>query len=495
MNLGDLIDRAADPAKVALIEIGGPAPREVTYAELTDGADAVARTIDARGLRPGDRVGLLLQNRTEYLQALLGVLRAGLVAVPINYKLPAPAVAHIVDDARISLVFCDRDRRPLTPDGIAVLDCDADFAAALDQGPFEARAMAPQDLALILYTSGSSGQPKGVLITHGGQSWALSKLGRGPHADQQRAIVAAPLFHMNGLFSSLVGLFNHGSLVLLRTFDTRTYLEAISRYAVNVITAVPTMLARAAKEQDLIARLDLSCVLAVAMGSAPVTEALVAQVRAIFPAAMVFNSYGATEIGPAIFGPHPAGLARPPLSLGYPLEGGELKLVGGETDKEGVLMVRNPSVTLGYNNQPDSTAAVLQDGWYDTRDVMRRDADGFYYFVGRADDMFVCSGENIYPSEIEKTLSRHPSVDQVAIVPLADAERGQVPVAFVTLRSSEALSGAQLKEFALAHAPAYQHPRRVAILAELPLGATNKVDKKVLAAEAVRREATGEWSS
>ena len=157
--------------------------------------------------------------------------------------------------------------------------------------------------------------------------------------------------------------------------------------------------------------------------------------------------------------------------------------------------MRNPAVLAGYHNLPERSAKVLHDGWYNSGDVMRRDANGFYYFVGRADDMFVCAGENIYPSEVEKLLESHPAIQQAAVVPLPDEERSHVPVAFLVLRAGATLTAEAVKRYALEHGPAYQHPRRVQFLADLPWAGTNKVDRNALIRDARQIEADGGWSA
>jgi len=184
-----------------------------------------------------------------------------------------------------------------------------------------------------------------------------------------------------------------------------------------------------------------------------------------------------------MFASHPDGRPRPLGSIGYPLEGAEVRLVGDDPD-HGVLHTRNPGVMLGYHNLPDETARRLRDGWYDTGDICRRDADGFYYFVGRADDMFVCGGENIYPGEVEAMLERHPDILQAAVVPVAHELKGQTPVAFVVPRPGASVTEQVVKAYALAHGPAYAHPRRVEVVTELPLAGTSKIDRAALKARA-----------
>jgi acyl-CoA synthetase (AMP-forming)/AMP-acid ligase II len=238
-----------------------------------------------------------------------------------------------------------------------------------------------------------------------------------------------------------------------------------------------------AREEDLLVTLDLNSVTKLAIGSAPLTEALIDRVKLIFPAAEMRNSYGTTESGPAVFGPHPEGKPRPPLALGYPYPGAEWRLVGGTAD-QGVLHTRTPAVTEGYLNLPEVSATRLHDGWYDSGDIVRRDADGFFHFVGRADDMFVCGGENIYPGEVEKLLERHPAVLQAAVIPADDEIKGAIPIAFVVTVPGATVSAADVRSFALANGPAYAHPRAVLFVDALPVGGTHKVDRKALVGQA-----------
>ena len=194
--------------------------------------------------------------------------------------------------------------------------------------------------------------------------------------------------------------------------------------------------------------------------------------------------YGTTEAGPSIFEEHPRGLPRPLLSIGYPLPQIEVRLVGGATADEGVLQVRSPAMFSEYLNLPDVTRDRLREGWYDTGDVMRRDANGFFYFAGRADDMFVCGGENVFPGEIEKMLERHPAVMQAAVVPVPDEVKGEIPIAFVVLKDG-GVSAEELKRFALANGPAFSHPRAFVTVDELPVASTHKLDKRPLRPKAL----------
>jgi acyl-CoA synthetase (AMP-forming)/AMP-acid ligase II len=224
------------------------------------------------------------------------------------------------------------------------------------------------------------------------------------------------------------------------------------------------------------------------------TYSLIERIGQAIPSAHVGNGYGTTEAGPAVFAVPADGRTIPPLALGFPVPGCEVKLVGGASDDEGVLWMRNPAVATGYLNLPAKSAEVFKDGWYVSGDVMRRDAEGFYYFVGRADDMFVCSGENIYPGEVEKLLEQHPQVQHATVVPLPDEERSAVPVAFIVLAAGATATVDELKQFTIERGPAYQHPRRISFRSELPWAGTNKIDRAALLREARALEAAQEWS-
>lgn len=488
-NLGDLLDASRPPDATAVIDcLDWERPRKYSYGEIDRLATACARGLLARGLGRGDAVAILAGNRAEFLIAYLGTMRAGLVSVPVNHKFSRDTIEFVMLDAGVKLVFCDALRRAQIPPGLPVVDFDAEgedgFDALLDPGELVFVRPEPREAAMVLYTSGSTGRPKGVPLSHDGQLWAVrSRVAAAKALDAQRFIVAAPLFHMNALGTSKVALAGHATLVLLPQFDARRYIEAIGRFGVTFLTSVPTMLALVVRETDTLARTDRSSVRAVRMGSAPTTQPLIDAVKRAFPGTAVSYIYGTTEAGPVMFGPHPDGRPQADLALGWPRPQVEVRLVGpdGRDAEEGMLWIRTPAIMAGYLNLPDKTREVLtSDGWYISGDILRRDPDGAYYFVGRADDMFVCGGENIYPGEVEALLERHPDIIQACVVPIPDEIKHEKPFAFVVTRNGRPLSEDAVKQYALAHAPAFQHPRHVVFMPELPLASTGKVDRGAL---------------
>jgi acyl-CoA synthetase (AMP-forming)/AMP-acid ligase II len=501
-NLGDLAEvHAGSTDRLAFVDLRVPgAPVGSTYPELSQLVSALAARLAAGPSAPGDRVGIMSANRFEYVVAYLSIMKAGLVAVPINVRAGSVVLDHIIADAGLVLTFVDAGGSQALAGRTPSIDFDdqetpflSGLTAALVHGTdaVAGHEPSPDGLAEILYTSGSSDLPKGVPLSHAGQLWALRTLSSEQPRRIETQIVAQPLFHMNGLVTLGRGLALGFTTVLCPRFDAAAYVDAIERYGVTTVAAVPTMWIRVLRVVGDDPS-PLRSVRALSLGSAPVTEEQVARIAEAVPDADVVVSYGTTETGPAIFGAHPAGLARPPLALGHPLPGSEVRLVGGIDEDHGVLEMRNPAMSSGYRGLPHLTEAAFVDGWYSSGDVMRRDGDGFYYFVGRADDMFVCGGENIYPGELETILERHPLISHAAVVSLPDDERGRIPVAFLVLRKGARLPAADVKSFVIERAPAYLYPRRVAVVDELPLAGTNKIDRRRLHEIADHLETTPE---
>jgi long-chain acyl-CoA synthetase len=500
-NLGALTSKDGDPDKVAIIDLGTGQERRFTYRDFEVQADAVARALAGRGLARGDRIAILSANRFEYLTTVHGIMRAGLIAVPVNFKFPPATIDYIVHDSGAKLIFCDAPRLDSAPKDLPRICFDSgnghsDFASFLKPGPFTPITPADREPALFLYTSGSTGRPKGVVLSHQSHIWVVEQRMAAQDMTPHRFLVAAPLYHMNALAISQLAHAAHATVILLPQFTTQLYLNALEEYHCTWLTAVPPMIAMMLNDKEHFAATDLSSVEYLRMGSAPVSQSLMKAIHQALPKAAVTNAYGTTEGGPVVFGPHPKGLPQPEMSVGYPHPKVQVRLIAenGAQGDVGVLEMKSPAIMNGYHNRPDVASPITADGFYFTSDVFRRDENGFHFFVGRTDDMFVSGGENIFPGEVEKMLETHPDVIQACVVPVDDDIKGTKPVAFVVKREGSDLDEATLKAYALANAPAYQHPRSIWFVDSLPLASTNKLDRKTMrdmATERLRQRETG----
>ncbi len=493
-NLGDLLDKDENPSKLALIDLSVRGKvRRFSHENIDAAAKAMARKLMNEGFKRGDHIAILAANSAEFLIAYLGTMRAGMVSIPINHKFPNETIEFILHDSNCKLVFADKDRLSQIPEVYPTVSFEGtgnnSFDDWLDWGDFETVVPKKNEIAMFLYTSGSTGRPKGVPLTHQGHLWVIEMRLKQKPESFHKMLVAAPLYHMNGLAICKVALAAHLTIILLPQFSAKEYVGAIGEYGVTWLTSVAAMMAMVVREEKLLQETDLSSVKIVRMGSAPVSLKLIADIRKFLPNAKITNGYGTTEAGPVVYGPHPKGLMQPDVSVGYPIEG-IARLVDGDnlTAEYGELHCRNPAVTPGYHNLPEKMhEAMTDDGWYRTGDIMRRDSEGFHYFIGRVDDMFNCGGENIYPSEIERMLERHEAIEQVCAVPIPDEIKGFKPVAFVVKVPGNKIREEDVKEYALANGPAYQHPRTVYFVESLPLTGTNKVDRKKLIQTAEKR--------
>ncbi len=484
-HLGHLIADAVTlhPERVALIQDDV----QITYAELEARACRAAGALQRAGLRPGDRVGLLWSNEYHYVEALLGALRTGAVVVPMNSKLGAESLAHVISDSGMRMIAAEpamssRARQMLAAvvDRPTVLTHEewADAPARFDEVP-----STPDDVCFQPYTSGSTGKPKGVLLTHRGQIWCADTVSKWKLLDEtDRAIVSAPLYHKNAGVTLKICLITGASLVILRQFDPAVTLEVAARHRCTFFGGVPVMLRAILEEARTMPRLDLGSLRFATVGSADVPEELIAGFEERFGIPLL-NGYGLTEGGPDVFIEPRFGI-RKPGSLGPPLPGCEVRLADLDDPSQdappgvvGELWVRNPGLTVGYNNLPLLTEQRLQGGWLVTGDLMTRDADNYYSYVSRRDDMINVGGENVYPREVEATILAHPAVLDCAVVALPHPTKGEAPAAAVVLRPGLSISEEDLKSWCLEHAAAYAHPRRVLLLPDLPVGSTGKVDR------------------
>jgi len=458
-----------------------------SYAELDERADRVAGWLAGRGVAAGSRVALLWHNDVRYVEALLGIMRAGAVAVPLNARQNDETLGYVLRDAGCEGVMAGPSEQvraeALASPGLFVSGPDELQEAEPFGDPH--RPHDPDAPCMQPYTSGSTGRPKGVPLTHRGQIWCADMVRKVYLFDEtERALLAAPLFHKNAAMTLKAVLLAGGACAVLPGFDPPAMLRAIDRYRITYLSGVPAMYRMLLNETEELSRCDVTSVRFATAGSAPVTVDLLEDFERVF-CAPIAEGYGLTEGGPDVLLAPRWGINKLG-SLGLPIPGCEVQLRAPDgvtevgTGEAGELWVRNPGVTPGYHRLPEVTAERIRDGWLATRDLMRRDADGYYYFLGRTDDLINVGGENVYPKEVEQLLLRHPAVRDVAVIGGSHPVKGAVPVAFVVLSEPGAASAAELTEFFHGVGPHYAYPRVIEFVDELPLAGTGKVDRALL---------------
>jgi long-chain acyl-CoA synthetase len=509
MNVGDILTASArvHPDRTALVWDEGGGRR--TYAELNRRAGALASALaTGLGVRPGDRVALMMYNGPTLLEALFAVWKAGATVVPLNARFTADEVAYHVADSGARVLIGGRDFAEtltgmrerievetlvLEGGGDGAVDLDA-LAAEHAGRPAPAVRVADSDVAWIAYTSGTTGRPKGAMLSHGCLTYvAVTWL-----ADLQRlepedvGLYAAPLTHGAGIMA-LAFTMKACTQVLLQPFgfDPQRFLDTIRRERVTHTWLVPTQIKMVLDHPGL-AGADLSTVRTIVYGGAPMhVEHLKEAIRRIGP---VFVQLFAQTESPmtatylrreehVLEGPGSERLA----SCGHVRSGMEVAILDAEDrplgpDEVGEICVRGPALMNGYWERPEATAETLRNGWLHTGDIGRLDEHGYLFIMDRSKDMLISGGLNVYPREIEEVLLRHPAVSECAVIGIPDERWGETAMAVVVRAGGEEVSETELKDFAGEHLAHYKKPRAFEFVTALPKTTYGKIDKKALRA-------------
>ena len=476
------------PERVAIEDVD--AGRAVTYADAARIVHRTARFLrDEFGIGDGARVAVLAPNAIEYVLLFFAVQQAGGVLVPMNWRLAPRELAHVVGDAEPSLlVVADAFAEKLEGlDGPRVLRFEAlaermhDDALPADPPETEAAFDAP---SMILYTAGTTGAPKGAVLTNAGIFWNSINTGlRLNLTEHDVTAIFAPLFHTGGWHVLTTPLLHRGgTILLLNQFDPERVLRLADERRMTVLFGVPTMMAMM-HDAPAFAEASLDSVRYAIVGGEPMPLPLIRAWHA--KGVPIRQGFGMTEFGPSVFSLPEADAERKIGSIGFPNFYIDADVVDDDgrslgPDEVGELVLRGPASMAGYWRNPEATAATLRDGWLYTGDLVRRDAEGYYFVVGRKKDMIISGGENVYPAEVEAYLGTHPAVKAVAVVGVPDARWGEVGKAFVVLRDGAALSADDLLEFGRAGLARYKVPKHVAFLDALPTSDSGKVLKRAL---------------
>jgi long-chain acyl-CoA synthetase len=463
----------------------------MTYAQL-DGATAhVAGLLAAKGVRPGDRVGIMLPNVPYFPAAYYGILRAGGVVVPMNVLLKEREVAFYLNDPEAKVLLAWHAFEEAARLGAEEAGADL---VIVKPGEFEGIVgatepvadLAPRDgsdTAVILYTSGTTGTPKGAELSHDNLFMncdvSVHTLFGGSESDV--FLGALPLFHTFGQTCAMNAATRVGALLtLIPRFDAGKALEIIERDKVTVFEGVPTMYHAMLHHPDR-EQFDVSCLrLCVSGGAAMPVEVMRAFEEAF--GVKIIEGYGLSETSPVACFNHP-NRERKPGSIGTPIEGVEMKLVDAEDNdvpqgEVGEIAIRGHNVMKGYWRRPDATEEVMRGGWFHSGDMAQQDEDGYFFIVDRKKDMIIRGGYNVYPREIEEVLYEHPAVSEAAVVGVPDESMGEEVGAAVVLKDGADASADDIRAFVKERVAAYKYPRRIWFLDELPKGPTGKILKR-----------------
>ncbi len=473
--------------------------RRVSYDTLAAGAARLAALLIRAGVRPGDRVLLIAPNVPEFGIGYLGILAAGATVVPLNPLLKPDELQYILDDSGARAAVCldlslpalsaARQGRP-----VPVIALNAPFSGAVagdgslvapppDLVPAGAVQAALDDVAVCLYTSGTTGRPKGALLTHGNLLANLRSFRQVLDLSGIDVFLAVlPLFHAyGGTVLFLMPLSVGATIVLEPRFSPDVVLQSIGEYRCTFFAAVPSMFALMAAQPK--PPLDFSAWRFCVSGGAPLPVAILEAFETRF-GIPIYEGYGPTECAPVLTVNPPDGV-RKVGTVGPPIPDVELRIVDDHdrplpVGEVGEIVARGPNVMQGYLNRPEESAEALRGGWYHTGDLGRVDADGYYTIVERKKDLILVGALNVYPSEVELVLASHPAVREAAVVGVPDLTRGEVPKAYVVLRDGATASAADLVKWCRARLANYKVPRSVIIAPDLPRTATGKVHKPTL---------------
>ncbi len=467
----------------------------LTYDQLLEDARRVTSLLQAKGIRPGDRVGLVLPNVIAFPVLFYGALGAGAVVVPMNPLLKAREVRYYLEDSGVAVVFAWHAMAEETGKAAATVGIDcvsvdpAEFHdLLLEHEPIEVMVdRDDEDTVVLLYTSGTTGQPKGAELTHANLTTnAVMTAETLVELRPDDVIMGClPLFHCFGLTAGLNAAVVGGAcLTLIPRFDARKALEVIGRDRVTVFEGVPTMYAAMLHVEDA-GSYDVSSLRTCISGGSAMPVEVMKSFEDTF-GCIVLEGYGLSETSPVASFNRPD-LERKPGSIGVPVRGVEMKLVddeGEDTAAGGVgeIAIRGENVMRGYWGRPEATAEAIPDGWFLSGDMAKQDEDGYFFIVDRKKDLIIRGGYNVYPREVEETLYEHPAVAEAAVVGVPHDDLGEEVGAAVALKPGQEATEDELREFAKERLAAYKYPRLLWIVRELPKGPTGKILRREVSA-------------
>ncbi|MFL5870951.1 MAG: long-chain-fatty-acid--CoA ligase [Solirubrobacterales bacterium] len=477
---------------------------ELTYHQFDCAAARIANLLADRGIEPGDRVGFMLPNVPYFAACYYGVLRLGAVVVPMNVLLKRREVGFYLSDPGAKLVFAWHDFGEAAQTGadeagaecILVKPGEFEELVGSYSDEFEVADREPDDTAVILYTSGTTGKPKGAELTHSNLIRNVEVFMKLIDVDETSVVLGAlPLFHSFGQTCGMNAAVKAGAcLDLIPRFDPAKALEIIERDHVTVFLGVPTMYAAMLNHPER-ESYDVSCLRVCGSGGASLPVEVLRGFEEAFEA-QILEGYGLSETSPVACFNQPD-RERKPGSIGTPIEGVEMKVVDDDgkevpQGEPGEILIRGHNVMKGYRNRPEATAdAISDDGWFKTGDMATVDEDGYFFIVDRKKDLIIRGGYNVYPREIEEVIYEHPAVREAAVIGVPHDELGEEIGAAVVLKEGAETTEDELREHVKEQIAAYKYPRRIWFVDELPKGPTGKILKREIEVPAAVTESAG----
>jgi fatty-acyl-CoA synthase len=472
-----------------------------TYAELDERVTRLARALQQRGVGTGDRLAVLALNGMEAWEAYLAGVRLGAIVVPVNFRLVADEVAYVLADSGATALVVDAalagvvaKAREKAPDVATVLVIGEEFETALAVAGTEPLDVDvdEDDPAFIMYTSGTTGRPKGAVLTHHNLLMhVFSQVTHlGWHPEDRVAAPGAPLFHIAGLAGGLPPLLVGGTNVIMKSgaFDPVQTLDMIEREKISSIFLVPAMWAAVVAVPGIADR-DLSHLRRISWGAAPASTTLLRTLIDTFPQAEVVTAFGQTECSPVTCFLRGEDSVRKIGSVGTPMLNVEVRVVDDAMNdvpqgEVGEIVYRSPMVMKEYWNKPEETSIAFEGGWFHSGDLVRQDEDGYFFVVDRKKDMIISGGENIYCAEVENVLAAHPKVGEVALIGVPDSRYGEAPLAVVVPRDpADPPTPEELSAWCREKLARYKNPREYSVVGALPRNPSGKVLKTQLRTE------------
>jgi long-chain acyl-CoA synthetase len=455
----------------------------LSFSALNETSTNLARWFLDQGLRPGDRVAVYSLNSIELVQVYFGVFKAGLIAVTLNTRLKADEIRYILEHAQPRMAFCEPRLVPNLQQAGAAIPIFSRLpdqaAASADSG--ELPAVGADHPALIVYTSGTTARPKGVVHTQGSHFQKGLKGARiSQHVPNQVRLCFVPMMHMSGLYSLAITVYVGYPMILLSSFDAGTALDAIERFGCTTTNGLPTMILSMVEEQARRPRRVSSLCMVTAAGDV-VSPTLQDRFKDHFGTELL-EAYAMTEM--CAICANPAGASRPG-SAGLPLEGIEVRIADPQ-DRDmpegeiGEVVIRGSSACVGYWNDPEATTAAMGNGWLHTGDLASKDADGFIWLKGRKKEIIIRAGSNISPQEVEDALYKHPAVLEVGVTGVPDPVTVERVAAFIVLREGHAVAAPELRQFAGQYIADYKLPDEIRFLNALPKNSVGKIQRRAL---------------